>query len=144
MKAFFEEFKKFMSLGNIMDMAIGVIIGGAFGTIVKSLVDDILMPLLGIAGGTATSASNYGARVFSSLLNFALNRRLVFKTKNAKGAFWKYIATCVLIIVLSTLGIKALSALGMAKWLAKIICDTLLYFLSYRIQRSWVFKEKQS
>lgn len=48
MKAFFEEFKKFISRGNIMDMAIGVIIGGAFGTIVKSLVDDILMPLLGI------------------------------------------------------------------------------------------------
>ena len=109
-----------------------------------NVFDRWLMPLLGVAGGTATSASNYGARVFSSLLNFALNRRLVFKTKNAKGAFWKYIATCVLIIVLSTLGIKALSALGMAKWLAKIICDTLLYFLSYRIQRSWVFKEKQS
>ena len=109
-----------------------------------NLFDRWLMPLLGVAGGAATSFSNYGARVFSSLLNFALNRRLVFKTKNAKGAFWKYIVTCVLIILLSTLGIKALSALGMAKWLAKIICDTLLYFLSYLIQRSWVFKENES
>ena len=43
-----KEFKEFALKGNVMDMAIGVIIGGAFGTIVKSLVDDILMPLLGI------------------------------------------------------------------------------------------------
>ena len=41
----FEEFKKFALKGNVMDMAIGVIIGGAFGNIVTSLVDDIIMPV---------------------------------------------------------------------------------------------------
>lgn len=46
MKKFFAEFKTFISRGNIMDMAIGVIIGAAFGKIVTSLVNDILMPLL--------------------------------------------------------------------------------------------------
>ncbi len=48
MKAFFEEFKKFISRGNIMDMAIGVIIGGAFGAITTSLVSDVVTPLLAV------------------------------------------------------------------------------------------------
>lgn len=50
MKAF-KEFKEFISKGNVMDMAVGVIIGGAFGKIVTSLVNDVLMPLLGIITG---------------------------------------------------------------------------------------------
>ena len=48
----FEEFKKFISKGNVVDLAVGVIIGGAFGKIVSSLVNDILMPIIGaIIGG---------------------------------------------------------------------------------------------
>ncbi len=46
-----EEFKKFIMRGNVIDMAIGIIIGGAFGTIVKSLVDDVLMPPIGLLLG---------------------------------------------------------------------------------------------
>lgn len=46
-----KEFKKFALKGNMMDMAIGIIIGGAFGTIIKSLVDDVLMPPLGLLMG---------------------------------------------------------------------------------------------
>ena len=44
-----KEFKEFAMRGNVIDMAIGIIIGGAFNTIVKSLIDDILMPPLGLA-----------------------------------------------------------------------------------------------
>lgn len=44
-------FKKFISRGNVVDMAVGVIIGGAFGKIVTSLVNDIVMPLIGLALG---------------------------------------------------------------------------------------------
>lgn len=51
MKKLFQEFKSFIAKGNVMDMAIGVIIGSAFGKIVTSLVNDILMPLLGLATG---------------------------------------------------------------------------------------------
>lgn len=51
MKKFFEEFKKFIARGNVMDMAVGVIIGGAFTGIVTSLVNDIITPLLGLFGG---------------------------------------------------------------------------------------------
>ena len=45
------EFKKFAMRGNVVDMAVGIIIGGAFGTIVKSMVDDVLMPPLGLLLG---------------------------------------------------------------------------------------------
>ena len=52
MKKMIEEFKKFAFKGNVVDMAVGVIIGGAFGKIVTSLVNDVVMPLLGaLIGG---------------------------------------------------------------------------------------------
>ncbi len=46
-KAFFEEFKTFISRGNVLDMAVGIVIGGAFTAIINSLVNDIIMPLVG-------------------------------------------------------------------------------------------------
>ena len=46
-----QEFKKFAMRGNVVDMAVGIIIGGAFGTIVKSLVDDVIMPPIGLLLG---------------------------------------------------------------------------------------------
>ncbi len=51
----FKEFKEFAMQGNVVDMAVGIIIGAAFGTIVKSLVDDVLMPPIGLALATLTS-----------------------------------------------------------------------------------------
>lgn len=51
-KGFIAEFKKFIMRGNVMDMAVGVIVGGAFTSIVTSLNEDILTPILGIFGGT--------------------------------------------------------------------------------------------
>ena len=48
---FIKEFKEFAVKGNVMDMAVGVIIGGAFGKIVSSLVDDVLMPVISLATG---------------------------------------------------------------------------------------------
>ena len=50
-KGFVEEFKAFVMRGNVMDMAVGVIIGGAFSAIVTSLTEDIISPILGIFGG---------------------------------------------------------------------------------------------
>jgi large conductance mechanosensitive channel len=54
----FKEFKAFAMRGNVVDMAVGVIIGGAFGTIVKSLVDDVLMPPIGLLLG-GVDVSNF-------------------------------------------------------------------------------------
>ena len=51
MKKFFEDFKAFAMRGNVIDMAVGVIIGAAFGSITTSLVNDIFMPLIGVLTG---------------------------------------------------------------------------------------------
>lgn len=91
MKKFFEEFKKFISRGNVMDMAVGVIIGGAFTAIVNSLVNDIFMPLLSlITGGLDISGMSvsfglgeqaaelkYGS-FLSAVINFLLIALVVF------------------------------------------------------------------
>ena len=60
MKKFIEDFKNFAMQGNIIDMAVGVIIGGAFGKIVTSLVNDIIMPLISlVTGGDGFSNMKY-------------------------------------------------------------------------------------
>ena len=51
MKKFFEEFKAFAMRGNVIDMAVGVVIGGAFGKITTSIVNDIIMPVIGVLTG---------------------------------------------------------------------------------------------
>ena len=60
MKKNLKEFKEFISKGNVVDMAVGVIIGGAFGKIVTSLVNDIIMPFIGlIIGGINFSSLSF-------------------------------------------------------------------------------------
>jgi large conductance mechanosensitive channel len=61
-----EEFKKFAMRGNVTDLAIGVIIGAAFGAIVNSLVADVLMPIIGAVSGGLDS-SNYFVRLSSKV-----------------------------------------------------------------------------
>ncbi|MBP6783158.1 MAG: large conductance mechanosensitive channel protein MscL [Verrucomicrobiales bacterium] len=54
-----KEFKEFAFKGNLVDMAVGIIIGGAFGTVVKSLVDDIFMPVIGRITGGVNFSNHY-------------------------------------------------------------------------------------
>ena len=54
-----QDFKAFVMRGNVMDLAVGVIIGAAFGTVVKSLVDDVIMPPVGLATGGVDFSSLY-------------------------------------------------------------------------------------
>ena len=55
MKKFFQEFKEFAMRGNVMDLAVGVIIGGAFSAITTSLIDDVINPILGMFAGNGTA-----------------------------------------------------------------------------------------
>lgn len=66
-----KEFKEFALKGNVLDLAVGVIIGGAFGVIVKSLVDDVIMPLVGIIIG-GIDVSQLALKVGSATLNYGL------------------------------------------------------------------------
>ena len=87
MKNFMKEFKEFISKGNVMDMAVGIIIGGAFTAIVTALVDSILMPILGaISGGHSVedmawkignASIGYGAFI-QAVINFLLVAWVLF------------------------------------------------------------------
>ena len=61
MKKFIKEFREFINRGNVMDMAVGIIIGGAFTSIVSSLVDDIINPILGLVIFTLMRVMNSAA-----------------------------------------------------------------------------------
>ena len=89
-KGFIAEFKKFIMRGNVMDMAVGVIVGGAFTSIVTSLNQDILSPLLGIFGGTdfsnlylsLGSGENapilYYGNFITAVINFLITALVIF------------------------------------------------------------------
>ena len=64
---FFKEFKEFAVIGNVVDLAIGVIIGGAFGAIVSSLVTDVITPLLLTPALKATGAANLEGLVLNGV-----------------------------------------------------------------------------
>ncbi|MCF2683629.1 MAG: large conductance mechanosensitive channel protein MscL [Dorea sp.] len=101
MKKFMSEFKEFISRGNVMDMAVGIIIGGAFTSIVSSLVEDIINPILGMFGGMnfdqlhikllGEATLNYG-KFISAILNFLIMALIVFiimKTMNRMAEKFK-------------------------------------------------------
>ena len=69
MKKFFHEFKEFAMRGNVMDLAVGVIVGGAFSAITTSLINDILMPLIGIFV-SETSFANLTITVGSAVITY--------------------------------------------------------------------------
>lgn len=87
MKNFMNEFKKFICRGNVMDMAVGIIIGGAFTAIVNSLVADIINPLLGLFGGmnfdqlvwniTGDVVLSYG-KFITAIINFLIMALVIF------------------------------------------------------------------
>ena len=86
-KGFLGEFKQFIARGNVMDMAVGVIIGGAFSAITTSLINDVIMPLLGIFTGSISFAEmavevngaviGYG-NFIQAVLNFLVMAFVVF------------------------------------------------------------------
>lgn len=96
MKNFMAEFKTFIARGNVMDMAVGVIIGGAFGAITTSLIEDIVMPILGIFTGSISFAElsftvngaviTYG-NFIQAVLNFIVMAFVVFCLVKAINKF---------------------------------------------------------
>ncbi|MDD6729209.1 MAG: large conductance mechanosensitive channel protein MscL [Eubacteriales bacterium] len=86
MKKFLQEFKEFISKGNVLDLAVGVIIGGAFSSIVTSLTDNIINPLINCIGGAEIQGKihlvgenyiDYGAFI-SAIINFIIMAFIIF------------------------------------------------------------------
>jgi len=87
MKQFIKEFKDFISRGNVMDLAVGIIIGGAFTSIVSSLVNDIINPLLGLFGGMnfdqlkinlLGEVTLYYGKFITAVINFLIMALVIF------------------------------------------------------------------
>ena len=82
MKKFIEEFKAFALKGNVMDMAVGVIIGGAFSGIVTSLTDNFINPILNVLTGgatyTVTDIAGFASSFISAVVNFIIMAFILF------------------------------------------------------------------
>ncbi|MBM6807734.1 large conductance mechanosensitive channel protein MscL [Faecalicoccus pleomorphus] len=86
MKSFMNEFRDFINRGNVLDMAVGIIIGGAFTAIVTSLSDDIISPILGLFGGldfkayvlTLGSVEIAYGKFITAVINFLIMALIVF------------------------------------------------------------------
>ncbi len=96
--SFVSEFKEFIARGNVMDMAVGVVIGGAFGNIVTSLVDDVIGPVIGmICGGidfsglaiTVGSAQLMIGNFIQAIINFLIIALCIFSVIKAVNKFKK-------------------------------------------------------
>lgn len=100
MKKFAEEFKAFIARGNVMDMAVGVIIGGAFSAITTSLINDIIMPILGIFTSSISFAE----------LSFTVNGAVI-----AYGNFIQAILNFIIMALVVFCMIKAMNKLHRKK-----------------------------
>src|SRR3989442_8842052 len=103
-----EEFKKFAMRGNVIDLAVGVIIGAAFGTIVNSLVADIIMPIIGAVTG-GLDFSNYfillSSKVTADSLADAKNQDAVL----SYGSFFTAVLNFLIISLALFVAIKAIN-----------------------------------
>lgn len=105
-----KEFREFALKGNVVDLAVGVVIGAAFGTIVSSLVDDLIMPLIGAVSG-GLDFSNYflplSDAVTAATLDAAREQGAVF----AYGKFITAVLKFVIVAWVLFLVIKAMNAM---------------------------------
>ncbi|MEO0542794.1 MAG: large conductance mechanosensitive channel protein MscL [Pseudomonadota bacterium] len=109
-----KEFREFIAKGNVMDLAVGVIIGAAFGAIVKSLTDDVIMPIVGaIFGGLDFSNYFFGlsASVDATSLEAAKEQGAVL----AYGAFITAVINFLILAFIIFLMVKAVNSIKRAE-----------------------------
>ena len=109
------DFKAFIMRGNVMDLAVGVIIGAAFGTVVKSLVDDVIMPPIGLAIGGVDFSNLYvvlkeGAAAAGPYASLAEAKAAGAVTMNY-GAFINTIITFLIVALAVFMLVRAVSRL---------------------------------
>jgi large conductance mechanosensitive channel len=102
-----EEFKKFILRGNVVDLAVGVIVGAAFGAIVQSLVGDVIMPVVGaITGGI--DFSNY----FIPLSAVTATTLVEAKKQGAVLAWGNFLTIVINLLIIATVLFFAIRAIG--------------------------------
>ncbi len=111
---FIKEFKEFAMKGNVMDMAVGVIIGGAFGKIISSLVEDVLMPIISLATGNI-SFTDLFVTLDGSKYNTLAAAKEAGAAVFAYGQFIQNIIDFIIIAFCIFLMIKAMNKLNRKK-----------------------------
>ncbi len=112
-------------------------------SLLSFLIDYGLFCLLSALTGSLIF-SNISARLISGSVNFTLNRNVVFKSnENAALSALKYIALAGFILICNTLLLKALTAIRIAAYLAKILTEIVLFFINYIIQHTFVFRKEK-
>lgn len=106
----FKEFKEFAMRGNVIDMAVGVIIGAAFGKIVSSLVDDIIMPLVGVATG-GMNFTDYKWVIQKAVIDGTTQEVLTPEVTMNWGSWVQTIVDFIIVAFCIFLAIKAINQL---------------------------------
>lgn len=135
---------------KIYGVMLGLFLRFACSGLVSVLVDQGLFALLqkivfrAFPAGQAILWATLLARAVSSFLNYSMNRSMVFQETGGAGkSLARYYGLCVCQAAASALGVAALHALTAADPSAlKLLVDTVLFFISYRIQQSWVFRKE--
>jgi large conductance mechanosensitive channel len=102
-----KEFKEFISRGNVVDLAVGVIIGGAFGAIVSSLVKDVVMPPIGLL----TSGVNFADKKWALAPDTVVNGKTVPGAAIAYGNFINTVITFLIVAIVIFIVVKAVNSL---------------------------------
>lgn len=114
MSKFFSEFKEFAMRGNVVDMAVGVIIGGAFGKIVTSLVNDIIMPGIGVLTGGA-NFSEFQFVIQKAVVDGTTQEVIKPEVAITWGAFVQTIVDFLIIAFCIFLAIKVMNSMSRKK-----------------------------
>ena len=125
-KRFREEFRKFIARGNVMDLAVGVIIGGAFGKIVTSLVNDIMMPLVALAMGGHTLAGL--SVVLNGVPKYVTDSTTGAQVINPEAVLWNYgnfIQTILDFLIIALVVFCFIKAMNRVKTTGETVIDRL-------------------
>jgi large conductance mechanosensitive channel len=110
MRTMLQEFKEFALRGNVVDMAVGIVIGAAFSTIVKSLVDDVIMPPIGVVTGGVDFSNLYIPLSSASYDSLAAAREAGAPTMNI-GLFINSVISFAIVAFVLFMVIKAMNQL---------------------------------
>lgn len=107
-------------------------------------IGDIVLPNIGVSNIHAIVwISGCVSRIVSSIANFTINR-VVFQgsTENLSLQMWRYFVLCIVIIMISNVGVVLMMHTGVLRWVSKLILDVSLYVIGYNVQKKWIFSKK--
>lgn len=129
---------------NFMQFIFSSIAGAVVDLGIAWLLIDLLRPMLGQQDYLRILLATVIARIISIMVNYLLNKHFVFRQEDSRGSLWRYLTLCALVILLSSTGVYLIHTIFfISEKIAKLICDALLFLLSFQMQRRWVFAARR-